>query len=214
MQRGLGRPCAQVCRIRYETGQDSRKNVVQASESIGLAVGTFHPFGHIAIAVIHFVNLLHTLDGLFLLVHLLINKSKVVDDVLSDAIHLEQLTGSRGKNVGREIEHPSFCVAFSEQIHRPKANIRILPRPLKLGDGILIIAKIDKNLAEFETKLEIGRVAFNTFFRIIQEKLGTLGPYFFKLGVVLHGVGENPDSAEKLLKTRDRAVELPDPKVR
>ena len=174
MQSALEHPAGQVSPTRYETVETFRE-VEEQNGSSRLAVGTFHPFGHITVAVIHLINQLHTLDGPFLLGHLLVNKAKVINDVLFHAIHLEQLAGSRGKDVGRKIEHPSFRVAFPEQIHRAKANVWILPRSLKFGNGVLVVAKIDKHLAELETNLEIGRIAFNAFLRIIQEKLGALG---------------------------------------
>ena len=74
--------------------------------------------------------------------------------------------------------------------------------------------RLTENFAEFETKLEIGRVALDTFSRLIEEQLGTLLPYLIKLCVVTRGVRRIRIRGDKLLKTRNGAVELSDANVR
>ena len=84
-----------------------------------------------------------------------------------------------------------------------------MPRPLKFGDGILVVAEADQDFAKLEAKLQVGRVAFDALSRFLEEELGALSLHFLKLARLL-GVYRDSLGLEaiNLLKPGNRACPI------
>ena len=61
--------------------------------------------------------------------------------------------------------------------HFARSPSAVLARSLELGDGVLVVADTDENLAEFEPELKVSRVALDTLLRLVEKRSHDLGGY-------------------------------------
>src|SRR5262249_3823951 len=93
----------------YSKSKD--RHLAGLSPILAPLVRAFDPVGHIFVAVIHFINLLHAVERFFPLAHFVVNDAEVVDDLLFRRVHCRDFGGRVFKLLHREIEHAALAIA-------------------------------------------------------------------------------------------------------
>src|SRR5581483_5009462 len=99
------------------------------------AVGAFDAAGYVAIVIVDLVNLLHALDIVFSIAHLLVHQAQLVENLFLGGVHGGNLAGGGLVLGDGHVEHAFFAEAFAEKVHGAQANVGVLLAALQGGNG-------------------------------------------------------------------------------
>ena len=83
-----------TCGARSPAGTEPSSEAGQCTPPTTAAVGLLHALGHVHVAVIDLVDLLHALERFLLLAHALKDEAELVEDFLFRGVHGDDLAGA------------------------------------------------------------------------------------------------------------------------